>query len=81
MRKQGFFSNQGNDCNLEKVNFLENTLCCVNQGYVSTVKGELVIYNRVFLLGQLTIAANQPNEFETNNCKKNEAKLTKCPYD
>ena len=32
-------------------------------------------------MGQLTIAANQPNDTEMYECKKNEAKLIKCLYD
>ena len=32
-------------------------------------------------MGQLTIAANQPNDIEMYECKKNEAKLIKCLYD
>ena len=43
------------------------------------VKGcELVIYTHVFLLGQLTIAAKQPADIETYECKKNETKLIRC---
>ena len=32
-------------------------------------------------MGQLAIAANQPNDIETYQCKKNETKLIKCLYD
>ena len=32
-------------------------------------------------MGQLAIAANQPNDIEMYECKKNEAKLIKCLYD
>ena len=81
-KKQGFFSDKRADFNLLKRNFPENTLCYVNQGYLSLVKvGELAIYNHVFLLGQLTITTNQPNDIETYGCKKNEIKLIKCLYD
>ena len=51
-------------------------------GYISTVKGgELAIYTHVFLLGQLTIAAKQPADIETYECKKNETNFIRCIYD
>ena len=51
-KKNGFFSDGRADFNIEKKNFPENTLCYINQSYLSTVKGgELVIYNINFILG------------------------------
>ena len=45
----------------------------LNQAYLSTVKGgELAIGNHNFILGQLVVAANQPKNIDTHNCKKNE---------
>ena len=87
MEKAGFFSGKRADFKLEKRTFPENTLCYVNQGYISMVKGEwggggkLAICNDVFLWGQLIIARNQPNDIETHECKKNETKLIRCIYD
>ena len=70
------------DFDLEKRNFPEKTLSYVNHGYISTVKGsELAIYIDVFLLEQVTTAANQRNEVETYECQKNETKWIKCLYD
>ena len=78
---QGFFSDERADFNLEKRNFPENTLCYINQGYISTVKlGESAIYTHVLLLGQLTIAVHQPADIETYECKKNETKLVTSLY-
>ena len=72
---QGFFSDERADFNLEKRNFPKNTFCYINQEYISTVKrDESAIYTHVFLLGQLTIAAHQPGDIETYECKKNETK-------
>ena len=60
----------------------ENSLCYINQGYIFTVKGgELVIYNHIFLLGQLTVVANHPKDIETYECKKNEVKIIICMFD
>ena len=59
-KNQEFFYDERANFNLEKKDVPENTLCYVNQRYISTGKGsELAIYNHVFLLGQFTIAANQ----------------------
>ena len=57
-KKNGFFSDERADFNMEKKNFLEYALCYINKGYLCTVKGgELVIYNHNFILGQLIVAA------------------------
>ena len=37
-KKFCYFSNEKDNFNIEKNNFLENTLCYVNQGFLSTVK-------------------------------------------
>ena len=37
-KKQGFFSDERDDVNLEKRSFPENTLYYINQGYISTIK-------------------------------------------
>ena len=54
----------------------------MNQGYLSTVNnGELAIYNRNFILGQLIVAANQPKKVDEYQCNKDEVKLVTCIYD
>ena len=74
-KKLGFFSDERTDFNFEKRNFLENTLCYINQGNISTVKeDELDIYTYLFLLRQLTVAANQPADIKTCESKKSETK-------
>lgn len=68
--KKGFFSDERADLNIEKKKFSEKSLCYVNQVYISTVKGgEIAIYNRNFILRQLFVAANQPDEVEEYLCK------------
>ena len=81
-KKQEFFFEERADFSFEKRNFPESTLCSVNQGYISPVKGgELAIYTHVFLLEQLNIAANRPADIETYESKKNETKLIRSMYD
>ena len=74
--KNGYFSDEKADCNIEKKNFPENALCYMNQSYFSTVKDRgLAIYCQNFILGQLLVAANQPENIDEYVCKKNEVKF------
>ena len=68
--------------NIEKWNFLENTLCYINQGYISTVTwvgGELAMYTHIHILGQLVVTANQPRNLDQYTPAKNEIKPCRLP--
>ena len=53
-----------------------------NQAYLSTVtSGELAICCHNLILGQLLVAANQPEKIDEYVCKKNEVKLITSLYD
>ena len=81
-KKFGYFGDEKTDFNIEKKDFPENALCYVNRWYLSAVtNGELTIYNNNFILGQLIVAANQPNNIDEYYCKKDEIKLVTCIYD
>ena len=81
-KKNGFFQDVRAELNLEKVNIPENCLLYVNQGFLSTVKsGEIAMYLHNFIIGQLIIAANQPEDISTYICSNNEVKLLSCVYD
>ena len=81
-KNDGFFRDVRPDLKLEKRNIPENCLLYVNQPYLSTVKsGELVMYNHNFILGQLILAANQPEDISAYECMPNEVKLSTCIYD
>ena len=81
-KENGFFQDVRAELNLEKVNIPENCLLYVNQGFLSTVKsGEIAMYLHNFIIGQLIIAANQPEDISTYICSKNEVKLLSCVYD
>ena len=81
-RENGFFSEVKPEMNIEKVNIPENTLLYINQGFISTVKnGDLAMYVHNFIVGQLLVAANQPDDITTYSCKENEVKLLTCVYD
>ena len=54
----------------------------VNQSFLSTVKiGDIAMYNHNFILGQITVAANQLSDINAYKCKENEAKVWCCIYD
>ena len=81
-KENGFFSEVKPEMNIEKVNIPENTLLYINQGFISTVKnGDLAMYVHNFIVGQLLVAANQPDDITTYSCKDNEVKLLTCVYD
>ena len=81
-KENGFFSEVKPEMNIEKVNIPENTLLYINQGFISTVKnGDFAMYVHNFIVGQLLVAANQPDDITTYSCKENEVKLLTCVYD
>ena len=43
-KENGFFKEQRTDLTISKPNFPKNTLCYVNQGSISPIKGEQAIY-------------------------------------
>ena len=81
-KENGFFEDVEAQLNLQKVNIPENCLVYVNQGFLSTVKsGELALYLHNFVIGQIIVAANQPEDISAYICSKNEVKLLTCVYD
>ena len=57
--ESGFFGDQRSELTIQKANFPENTLCYINQGSVSLVKGgEKAMYLEFEVLGQIKPAAN-----------------------
>ena len=64
-KENGYFNDIRPELNLVKVNMPENTLFYVNQGFISTIKnGDLAMYIQNFILGQLIVAANQPDNID-----------------
>lgn len=69
MAENGSFPNEKADFNL--INFFssENILMYANNGYISTVKGgELAIYIHNFIIGQLIVAVNSPENTDDYVC-------------
>ena len=61
--------------------FPENTLVYLNQGTISMIKNELVIYVNCFILGQIIPALNSPPDIDSYQCKQNEVKIAIPMYD
>ena len=81
-RNDGFLKDTRLELILEKKYIPENCLSYINKSYISTVKsGDLAMYHHNFIIGQLIVAANQPNEIDQYVCKDNEVKLYTCMYD
>ena len=79
--ESGFFGDQRAELTILKANFPENSLCYVNQGSVSLVKGgEKAIYLDFIVLGQLMPVANvNPSiNLDTYVLKENEVIMC-CP--
>ena len=77
-QESGFFDDRRSDLTIPKANFPENTLCYVNQGSVSLVKGGgQAIYLEFVVCGQLMPVANpDPTiNLETHVFRENEALL------
>ena len=77
-QESGFFDDHRSDLTIQKANFPENTLCYVNQGSVSLLKGGgQVIYLELVVCGQLMPLANpDPSiNLETHVFQENEALL------
>ena len=51
-KQDGFFGNDRTDFNLEKVNFPENLLFYVNQGYLTIQKSRKIYYDDYHIIGQ-----------------------------
>ena len=80
-KENGFFKEIKPEMNIEKANIPENTLLYINQGFISTVKsGELAMYVHNFIIGQLIVAANQPENINEYSFKENELMLLCCVY-
>ena len=60
-----YFGDEKTDFNIKKECFPEKALCYVNQDYLLTVKNdELAICNNNFIISQLLVAANQPENID-----------------
>ena len=65
-KHNGFFGNQKGELTLFKRDFPENTLIYINQGTITTVKGNLAIYLVKVVLCQVLPMINCPPDI--NNC-------------
>ena len=62
--ENGFFGNIRSDFNIHKKDFPENALCYVNQAYLSTKDGEIIICCQYVILGQVVPLRNAPEALD-----------------
>ena len=71
IRKQGgIFGNVRTDFNLEKVNFPENLLFYVNQGYLTIRKSRKIYYDEYHIIGQIIESSDPPVTLKITSEKK-----------
>ena len=66
-KENGFFKEQRTDLTISKPNFPKNTLCYVNQGSISPIKGEQAIYLEFAIIGQILPFANPNPEIDLDH--------------
>ena len=71
----GLFGNQKGELTLFKRDFPENILVYINQGTISTVKGDLAIYLVNVVLGQILPMINCPPDIDNYVWGENEVKM------
>ena len=73
-KENGFFNDQSTDLTIGKPNFPENTLCYVNNGSITPVKGGHSMYLEYVIIGQILPIANLPPniDFDKHGYKENE---------
>ena len=73
-KENGFFNDQRTDLTIGKPNFPENTLCYVNNGSITPVKGGHSMYLEYVIIGQILPMANPPPniDFDKHDYKENE---------
>ena len=64
MKQGGIFGNVRTDFNLEKVNFPENLLFYVNQGYLTIQNSRKIYYGDNHIIGQIIESSDPPVEIK-----------------
>ena len=73
--QNGFLGEEKSDFELSKRNYPEISLLYLNQAYLTVQKGEDKVYSDHVILGQISAAANSPDDMKTYECAENEVKL------
>ena len=81
-KENGFFKEQRTDLTISQPNFPENTLCYVNQGSISPIKGKQAIYLEFVIIGQILPFANPDPKIDLDHYdfKDNEVLLLVLSY-
>ena len=71
----GYFKQQPCDFSIEKENFPENSIFCLNQGYQSVKDNKKNYYADHFLIGQVNEFLNPPEDLKNYKCEDREVKM------
>ena len=77
----GYFKQQACDFSVEKAKMPEMTALYVNQTYLSYKDNKKIYYCGVFIVGQVTLMLNPPEDLKNYIPKENEAKIVRPKYD
>ena len=80
-KKYVFFKQQACNFSIEKSNMPEMTIFYLNQAYQSSKGNKKSDYSDLFILGQVTPCLNPPENLNSYDVKKNEAKTFRPKYD
>ena len=65
----GYFQKQPCDLHMDKDKFPENSITCINQGYLTVQGNKRMFYDNYYILGQIIDAINPPENIENYVCK------------
>ena len=74
-KKHGFFNAMKPDFNAKKVNYPENTLFHINQGYLTVKKNKKTFCCDYFNLGRVIESSNLPENISSYTVKENKVRI------
>ena len=76
-----YFKQQPCDFHLDKENYPENSVCCINQGYPSYKDNKKLYHTDYYILRQKTECINPPENVANYVCKEKDFKMHRARYD
>ena len=76
-----YFSEQTNNFNIAKVNYLENTIMYINQAYLTIKNNKKMFYADHQILGQIIEVLNPPEDVSSYAFKERKVKLVRPRYE
>ena len=77
--EHGYFKQQPCDFGMDKENFPENSIIYINQGYLTVKDNRKLNFAAYYLIGQINVCANPPEDIDNYVCQYREVKIY-CPH-